>query len=411
MVRADGIASLRPIRWPVAAEETNAYATRSRVVCSPERGKEGSAVKDPRIDKLASILVRYSLLVKKGEWIVVRGPYLAEDLLRAVFREVLAAGGHPTLNVEIPGQKQILLSHASENQIKFLSPVDNLEHQRADKLLYIWASWNSKELTEIDRQKMVILKSSRSKLMNTVLNRMTKGGFGWCATLFPTQSAAQDAEMGLDDFEDFVFSAGKLNARDPVEEWRKMSARQANLVKILGRLETVRIVGEGTDLTLGVAGRTWVNCDGRINFPDGEVFTGPVENSAEGQIRYSFPAVFDGREVENVRLTFKRGKVVDASAGKGEDLLHAMLDTDPGARRIGELAFGTNYSIKRFTKNTLFDEKIGGTMHIAIGASLPFSGGRNKSALHWDMVCDTRKGFTVYGDGKPIHRNGKFLIG
>ena len=178
----------------------------------------------------------------------------------------------------------------------------------------------------------------------------------------------------------------------------------------LEKLKTIRIVGLDTDLTFSVGGRKWINCDGRQNFPDGEIFTGPLEDSAEGHIRYTFPAVYAGKEVENVRLVFKQGKVVEARADKGEEYLHAMLETDAGARYVGELAFGTNYGIRRFTKNTLFDEKIGGTLHIAVGASLPESGGKNKSALHWDMVCDTRKGFVVYGDGKPVMKDGKWMF-
>jgi len=189
-----------------------------------------------------------------------------------------------------------------------------------------------------------------------------------------------------------------------------VSERQALLAKFLGKLKKIRIAGPDTDITFGVAGRTWVSCDGKVNFPDGEIFTGPVETATEGHIRYTFPAIYGGREVVDVRLEFKKGAVVTASATKGEDLLRAMLKTDPGAKRVGELSFGTNYSITGFTRNTLFDEKIGGTMHVAIGQALPESRGKNRSAVHWDMVCDTRKGFTVYGDGRPIQRNGQFLM-
>jgi aminopeptidase len=258
---------------------------------------------------------------------------------------------------------------------------------------------------------MSVAQGARKELMSKMFKRMAAGELRWCGTQFPTQSSAQDAEMSLAEYEDFVYRAGMLHKRNPVEEWQKVSQRQAKLVKALGRLKNIRIVGPETDISFKVAGRTWINCDGQQNFPDGEVFTGPWENATEGHIRYSFPAIYAGREVQDVRLVFKKGKVVDARAAKGEKLLHAMLDTDPGARVVGELAFGTNYSIKRFSKNTLFDEKIGGTMHVAVGASLPESGGKNKSAVHWDMVCDTRRGFLVYGDGKPIHKNGKFLIG
>ncbi|MEO0080630.1 MAG: aminopeptidase, partial [candidate division WOR-3 bacterium] len=239
--------------------------------------------------------------------------------------------------------------------------------------------------------------------------REARGELRWVGTQFPTDASAQDAEMALVEYEDFVYGAGMVDRKDPIGEWRRISARQRKLVRRLNRLKEIRIVGPDTDIRFGVEGRKWVNCDGHVNFPDGEVFTSPQEELTEGFIRYSYPAVYGGREVENVRLRFERGRVVEARADKGEEFLRAMLETDEGARYVGELSFGTNYAIKRFTKNTLFDEKIGGTMHVALGASLPETGGKNKSGLHWDMVCDTRKGFVVYGDGRPLLKNGRFV--
>jgi aminopeptidase len=362
---------------------------------------------DTRVDRLAKVLVNYSLHVKKGDWVRIEGTAVAQDLIRAAYVETLKAGGHPTTRVNLPRLGHDFFTHASEEQLTFIPPTADLETDRLDASLSIWAGWNSKELTGVDPKKMATSQAARKKLFDRYLKRIGTGSLKWCGTLFPNNSSAQDAEMSLSEYEDFVYRAGKLDKRDPVAEWRKVSRAQARLVKFLNTLDTLRIVGPDTDLTFKVAGRKWVNCDGHENFPDGEVFTGPVENSAEGHIRYSFPAVYRGREVENVRLTFKKGKVVEARADKGEDYMQAMLNSDGGARYVGELAFGTNYSIATFTKNTLFDEKIGGTMHIALGASLPESGGRNKSSLHWDMVCDTRKGFTVYGDGRPIMKDGK----
>ncbi len=355
------------------------------------------------------MLVRYSLGVKKGDWVRLEGSYLAEQLLKAAFVEVLKAGGHPTLRVGVQGAGRLLFRHGSDEQLRFVPPSAKLEFEKMDCWLSLWGGWNTKEMTGVDPKRMALSQKARKPLFDRMLRRISSGSLRWCGTLFPTQSSAQDAEMALDDYEEFVFRAGMLHRRDPVAEWKKLSRHQARIARFLGRLSTIRIAGPDTDLSFDVKGRKWINCDGHENFPDGEIFTGPVERSAEGRIRYTFPAVYGGREVENVRLVFKKGKVVDARADKGEEYLHAMLDMDGGSRHVGELAFGTNYAIKRFTKNTLFDEKIGGTMHIALGASLPESGGKNKSALHWDMVCDTRRGFTVYGDGKPIHRNGKFL--
>lgn len=215
--------------------------------------------------------------------------------------------------------------------------------------------------------------------------------------------------MSLTEYEDFVYGAGLLNEPDPVAAWRGVRARQARLIDRLSVVRQVRIVAPGTDLTVGVAGRTWINADGAKNFPDGEVFTGPVEDSAEGYISFSFPAVHLGREVEGIRLEFAQGKVVKATATKGQDLLASLLDMDAGARYLGEFAFGTNEGIQRYTRNTLFDEKIGGTMHLAVGASYPDTGGTNQSALHWDIVCDLRHGGEVYADGALIARDGQFL--
>ncbi len=362
---------------------------------------------DSRVEKLAKVLVNYSLNVKKGDWVKIEGAAASQELIRAAYVEVLKAGGNPMTRVGLPRTTHDFYTCAGPDQLKFVSPSERMETERIDASLSIWGGWNSKELSGVDPKRLAVSRAARRGVFNRFLKRIADGSLKWCGTQFPTDSSAQDAEMSLSEYEDFVYTAGRLDRKDPVAEWLKVSRAQAKLVKFLNTLRTIRIVGPDTDLAFNVASRKWINCDGHENFPDGEIFTGPVENSAEGRIRYSFPAIYGGREVENVRLAFKQGKVVEARADKGEEYLNAMLDSDPGARFVGELAFGTNYSIKRFTKNTLFDEKIGGTMHIAVGASLPESGGRNKSSLHWDMVCDTRKGFTVYGDGKTIMKDGK----
>jgi aminopeptidase len=353
------------------------------------------------------VLVNYSIHVKKGDWVRIEGAAVAQELILAVHAEILKAGGNPTTRVGLPGLAYDFYKHASKEQLTFIPPTADIETDRLDASLSVWGGWNSKELAGVDPKKLAMAQAARKKMFDRYLKRIGSGSLKWCGTLFPNNSSAQDAEMSLSEYEDFVYGAGKLNQKDPVGEWQKVSRAQARYVRFLNSLKTIRIAGPDTDLSFHVAGRKWINCDGHENFPDGEIFTGPVENSVEGHIRYTFPAIHGGREVENVRLTFKQGKVVEAQADKGEEYLRAMLDLDAGSRFVGELAFGTNYSITRFTKNTLFDEKIGGTMHIALGASLPESGGRNKSSLHWDMVCDTRKGFTVYGDGKPIMKDGK----
>jgi aminopeptidase len=309
----------------------------------------------------------------------------------------------------LPGLAYLTLKHASDEQLAFVSPTAKLETEKLDAILSVWGGSNTREMTNVNPKRLVVQRLANRPIFDKMLARIANGSLHWCGTQFPTPSAAQDAEMSLDEYEDFVYGAGLLDKKDPIAEWKKVSARQAKMVEVLGKLKSIRIVGQDTDLAFSVAGRKWINCDGRENFPDGEVFTGPVETSADGCIRYTFPAVYGGKEVEDVRLVFKKGKVVEAKAAKGEEFLNATLDTDPGARFVGELAFGTNAGIQKFTRNTLFDEKIGGTLHIAVGASLPESGGKNKSAVHWDMVCDARKGFVVYGDGKPILKDGVWL--
>lgn len=364
---------------------------------------------DARVEKLAKVLVNYSLGVKPKQWVRIDGSVQAAPLITAAYVEVLKAGAYPMPRVSLPGLSFLGMKYANEDQLRFVPPTQKLETERLDASLSIWGGSNTKEMTNVDPKKMAIARAASRPIFNRFLKRIGDGSLRWCGTQFPTEASAQDAEMSLFEYQDFVYGAGMLDKKDPVAEWQRVSARQAKMVEFLGRLRTIRIVGPDTDLTFNVAGRKWINCDGHENFPDGEVFTGPVESSAEGHIRYTFPAVYGGKEVQNVRLWFKQGRVVEAKADKGEEYLSSVLGTDPGARYVGELAFGTNYAITRFTKNTLFDEKIGGTMHIALGASLPESGGRNKSAIHWDMVCDTRKGFTVYGDGRPIMKDGKWL--
>jgi aminopeptidase len=246
--------------------------------------------------------------------------------------------------------------------------------------------------------------------MRRTLDRAAAGELAWCSTLFPTPAFAQDAEMSLDEYEDFVFQACHVTDPDPVAVWRRFADRQARLVDRLSDKREVRLVGPDTDLVVSVAGRTWINCDGKNNFPDGEVFTGPVETATHGHVRFSYPAVLGGREVSDVRLWFENGRVVRATAAKNNDFLQTSLNVDDGARILGEFAIGTNYGVTRFTKNILFDEKIGGTVHMALGTAYPESGGQNRSALHWDMVCDLRQGGEVWVDGELLSKNGQFVL-
>ncbi|MFN8588144.1 MAG: aminopeptidase [Candidatus Eisenbacteria bacterium] len=371
---------------------------------------------DPRLAKLADLLVNYSARVRKGDLVKITGSALCEPLLAEVYRAVLRAGGHPYISMLSDQAAEDFVRLAGNDQLDFQNPVAQHEIETIDCLISTWGSSNTKALTGADAAKQARASAARRPWFTTFMKRTAtpvgkKGNMRWIGTMYPNQASAQDADMSLREFEDFVFGAGLLHLPDPIAAWKAISAKQEKVVKYLNKVSEVRFkTPQGTDLTVGVKGRKWINCDGHVNFPDGEVFTGPLEDATEGVVCYSFPSLFQGREVDGIRLRFKGGRVVDASATKNEDFLIRMLDQDKGARVLGEIAIGTNYQITRGVKNTLFDEKIGGTFHAACGASIKESGGKNESGLHWDMVCDLRRGGTIEADGKVISRNGKFTV-
>jgi aminopeptidase len=365
-------------------------------------------VTDPHLTKLARVLVHYCLDVERGDLFVIRATPVATPLVTEVYRAALQAGAHPTVQLTLPRMQEAFYELAKKHQLDFVSPVAAFEMERLDKVLTIRAADNTKSLTNADPKKQAAAGKASGGLSRRLQERAAVGNARWCLTQFPCSASAQDAEMSLEEYEDFVFRACLVHLDDPAAAWQALHKRQARLCTFLGNRKTLRVVKGDTDLTVSVAGRSWMNSDGRTNMPSGEVFTGPVEDTVEGTVAFSFPAVREGREVHGVRLTFEKGRVVKATAAKGEEYLHAMLGTDEGARSLGEFAFGTNDSVQRFTKNTLFDEKIGGTIHMALGAAYPKSGGLNRSSIHWDMILDMRDGGEVHADGKVIYRKGKF---
>lgn len=372
-------------------------------------------MRDQRLDKLADVLVRYSTKVKKGDLVAIASDPVALPLVEATFEAVLRAGGHPFWAARADSLNDLFLEHASEEQIAYLNPIIMHTVQTMDVQIGFWADVNTRSLSRIDPGRIARLRVANSPRQKLFFERAARGDLRWCGTLYPTLGSAQDAEMSLSQYERFVFEAGLLHLPDPVAAWRQIHERQQ---RVCDHLQTKRELHfstpprdghDGTDLRVNVdpSKSVWINCAGTENFPDGEVFCGP--QSADGHVNYTFPAVYNGREVEGVRLVFRDGRVVDASARKNEAFLIAMLDQDAGARTMGEIAVGTNYAIKDFSRNTLFDEKIGGTFHAAVGAGYPESGNCNESALHWDMVCDLRRGGTIEGDGEVISRDGRFL--
>jgi aminopeptidase len=364
---------------------------------------------DPRHQKLAMVLVHYSLKIKPGDKLVIKSKDIAAPLIREVYREAIRAGAHVKTFIGIDGLEEIALSEGSDEQLAYVSEYDKFVTDYFDATLTIWAEENTRSMSGVDPKRIARKREAQAPLFKRSLERMASGVERWCGTLYPTQAHAQDARMSLSAYEDFVYGAGLLNLEDPMAAWRKIDTEQQRIADFLMQHDEIHIVAPDTDITYRVGGRKWISCAGTENFPDGEVFSGPIENSVNGIVRFSYPAIYDGNEVEDVRLTFQDGKVVESSAGRGLDFLNAMLDTDAGSRYLGEVAFGLNYSIQQFSGDTLFDEKIGGTMHMALGESLPESGGVNESGLHWDMVCDLRQG-KVYADGQLCYENGKFII-
>lgn len=365
---------------------------------------------DIRLQRMAKVLVNYSIGAKKGERLALVAPALAAPLIREIYREALRAGAFPETFISLPGLAEILYKEGSDEQLSHIPQPQRLLYEEYETLISFWAATNTKELNNVDHSRMALAQKASQGLLDTYMRRTTEGTFRWTAALYPTEAFAQDAEMSLDDFENFCYRACFLDEEDPVARWQELSREQERLVQWLKGKHTVHLRGQDTDLTLSIEGRPFINCDGHLNFPDGEFFTGPVENSANGFIRYSFPCSFNGVSVEDVRLRFENGVVVEASAARGQDYLDQMLGVDEGARRLGEFAFGNNRYVDRCIRHTLFDEKMAGTVHLALGKSIPQSLGVNQSAIHWDMVCDLRRGSEIRVDGELFSKDGTFVV-
>lgn len=364
---------------------------------------------DPRIAKLAQVLIQYSLELKPGQQFQLRTSPLADELALAVFAEAVKAGAHVFVQNSLPGAEALFYKHASDEQLDYVSPVRKLITETFDAVLAIGAEHNTRELSGVEPTRLARVRKASAPLSKHFMERAARNELRWCYTEFPTQASAQEADMSLDDYRDFVFGAGLLNEPDPVALWREEGARQLRLIDWLKGRDKVSLKGSNIDLTLSIKERRFKEADGKYNFPDGEIFTGPVEDSANGWVRFRYPAIYDGQEVTDIELWFENGRVVKEQASKNQSLLTALLNTDAGARYLGEWGIGTNYGIQRFTKNMLFDEKMGGTVHFAVGASYPETGGRNDSGLHWDMLCDMAES-EITVDGDLFYRNGKPVI-
>jgi aminopeptidase len=363
---------------------------------------------DPRIEKLAKLCVHYSVAVKPNEKVLIQGADSAFPLIHEIYKECLLCDAYPTVYAKLEVD-YTFYKYAKDHQLTFVSPFQKFVIENMDVSIGLFCEPNPKRLSDIDPAKIRKSQASQSELMQLFYKRVQEGKLRWTGLPYPTSSQAQEAAMSLQEYEDFVYSSCMVDRENPVAEWKKVHEQQKKICEYLNKASEIHVVGEDTDLTFNVEGRKWINCSGQENMPDGEVFTGPVENSANGTIRFTYPGIVSGREVEDIKLTFKHGKIVKASASKGNDFLQQMLRIE-GADRIGETAIGTNYGITRFTKNMLFDEKMGGTIHMALGNAYPESGGKNRSAVHWDILKDMKKNGEICADDKIFYKKGEFLI-
>lgn len=367
-------------------------------------------MKDERLEKLAKLLVGYSTEVREGDFVYVRCDEVALPWAKEVVKAAVRAGAHVETVLTSDEIQEIVLKNSSEEQLEKENVLQKAMMEKVDVWLTAWGSRNLKYAASVPSEKIRSTARGAASWRKIYTERTGDGTMRWCGTQFPTFADAQEAGMSLEDYEDFVYGAGLLDKDDPVAEWKKISLEQERWVRYLDTKKELHILSEGTDIRVSVAGRKWINCDGRQNFPDGEIFTSPVHEEINGHVTFTFPLIYAGKEIRGIRLEVVNGRIADAFAEEGQDLLMNVIDTDAGSRFFGEVAIGTNYGIKEFTKNTLFDEKIGGTFHMAIGDSMPEAGGTNNSSVHWDMIGDLRSGGSISADGEMFYRDGAFIM-
>ncbi|MFH0925882.1 MAG: aminopeptidase [bacterium] len=355
-------------------------------------------MKDNRIEKLADILVNYSTKVKRGETILISSSDLGKPLVTEVYKKVLKAGGYPLVDIQFEELRPIFFNLAEEHQLTNFPVIKEFEAKNIQANIVISAPNNRKAMSNTNPDRLI----TRSKVLKPIKDHIVEN-VRWVIVNFPTNSLAQEAEMSLEEYEDFVFQATNI-------DWTEMDKKQTKFKDLLDKSEIVRIKGKDTDIVLSIKGREAIKCAGAYNMPDGEIFLSPLEDSANGYILFDYPAIYNGREVDGVRLEFKDGKIIKATAEKNSEYLNKLLDTDAGARFLGELGIGMNYGIKKFTKDILFDEKIGGTIHLAAGQSYKEAGGKNNSAIHWDMIKDLKSGGEIFLDDTLVQKDGRFLV-
>jgi aminopeptidase len=363
------------------------------------------------VDKFAHVLVDYSTNIQPGDRVLIEATTAAEPLVRSVYRRVLERGGQPHILLSLPDQDEILFSAGKDEQLDFVPTLHRVSVEQFDARIRVYSEANTRALTHVDPARVARRQKALAVVQQTVFRRAAEGSLRWISTQFPTQAYAMEAEMGWNEYQDFVYNACHVDdaTPDPVAYWKSVGTQQRRFIELLEGNDQVQLKGRDVDLRLSIKGRTFLNSCGIHNLPDGEIYTGPVEDSVEGWVRFTYPAIYSGQVVEGVELRFEKGRVVQANARKNEGLLNKMLATDAGARYVGEFAVGTNYQINRFTRNILFDEKIGGTFHMALGSGYPETGSRNRSVIHWDMICDLQQDAQISADGEVVYQNGQFV--
>lgn len=361
------------------------------------------------LEKYANLLVHYCLDIQPGNRLFIRSTTLAEPLVREVYRLALRAGAHVEVDLGFREQNRIFYLEAGEEQLNYVSPFYQHAIEVFDAYLYIRAPFNLREEHSADPEKVKQYREANKKVSNIYFQRTATRELKRNLCQYPTLASAQNAGMSLEEYEAFVYGACKLFDDDPIQRWLDVRAFQHQIVDLLNAKSKIRYKGKNIDISFSTEGRTWINSDGQTNMPSGEVYTSPVEDSVNGVAHFSYPAVYMGQEVEGVTLWVKDGYIEKWEAEKGKDFLDEIFQT-PGARRFGEAAIGTNYNINRFTKNILFDEKIGGTIHMAVGQSYFQTGGKNESSIHWDMIGDMTNGGEIFADDEKIYENGQFLF-
>lgn len=395
-----------PTRSPLSSFERFIHEKHNTYI-QPDTGR---LMADIRVERLADLSVNYSIQVKKNQEIYIVGSPMAFSLIEQLCKYTLLAGAHPSVLIRDQRLDDVQFRYAQDYQLEHVPPVSKHAIKKADALIRIKAERNPKHLAKVNPERISKFMGAQREITDIMAERIKKGELSWTLLPFPTDAMAQEASMSLLEYQDFVYTACYAHTEDPKTAWERISAMQQKIVNYLDKKSEIHVVGEDTDITFRTKGRKWLNADGKKNMPDGEVFTGPLKDSAEGTIRFTYPGIYSGNEVEDIRLTFKNGTVVEAKAKKGEKLLNQMIQIDEGSDKVGEIAIGTNYEIATFTKDMLFDEKMGGTIHMALGRGIPETGSDIRSAIHWDMLKDMKNGGKIYADGELFYENGQFLI-